>query len=437
MRSWRVLLAPFSFEGAFLVFLFAGAYKADPNLAWFPVDMTVFFFVVSLLAGFVIICREGIFMPGLAVAAAACLFVGWAVLTSAWTPGIDYAQEKLGKLTTLTLWSVIATAMVVAGRPERIRRFLLLLLILGTAASLNGIFQYATAAQAFSAAFRLENYGGQARLFGMAALVALVMWLRFNPLSPKGLASLVALAISVYGLLITGGRGPALATLAAMMLPLALGIQVVKGRLLVSRFVVAAVVLLALAAVILAEVAMPSPESFRTVQRFNVLLTEEGGGGSAAGRMEFWQQTIRLWFEQPLVGHGNGSWPIIYFGVDVKRHPHNVILEVLAEYGLIGLLLLLLMALAACSQVTVQRLREEPYLMCAAMLAMSAFLSAMTSSDLTENRQLFAMVGLLAMLPVHGRSHVATEDRAYDLGSSGERYPDLHQAVPDAGRGRL
>src|SRR5688572_2674399 len=62
----RALGALLSFEAAFLVFLFSGIYKIDPRLAWFPVDLTMFFFAVTLVLGVAIICREGIFLAGLA-----------------------------------------------------------------------------------------------------------------------------------------------------------------------------------------------------------------------------------------------------------------------------------------------------------------------------------------------------------------------------------
>jgi hypothetical protein len=37
-----------SFEVIFVLFIFAGLYKADPRLAWFPVDLTLLLFLVSV-----------------------------------------------------------------------------------------------------------------------------------------------------------------------------------------------------------------------------------------------------------------------------------------------------------------------------------------------------------------------------------------------------
>ena len=271
----------------------------------------------------------------------------------------------------------------------------------------------------------------------MAALVALGFWIRTHPLSPRGLALLAAFCVCCFGMLITGGRGPTLSLVAVMFLPLALGIRLTDRTILVSRFVLTSFVLTTVLALVVAELAISSAGNFRTIQRFGDLFSESGGGLSASKRLQNWREAALFWFQQPVIGHGNGSWPIIRFGVDTKRHPHNLVLEVLTEYGIVGLVLLAAVVIVACSRITLERLRDEPLLMCAAMLAASAFLSALTTSDITENRALFAMLGLLAMPAAQWRLDAQTEGGPCDVGAPGQRHPDLHEAVPDAGRGRI
>ena len=443
-RLRRLIGFLFSFEAAFILFLFAGAYKADPKLAWFPFDFTAFFFAASVALGALIISREGVYLPGLTVVALAFVFVIWVMCTDLWTPGVLYARDKLIKLATLNLWAITATAMIVANRPERAHRFVWLLLVFGTAMSLDGLVQFATGqserGQVLSASFRLEGYINQSRLFVLAALVAFTFWLRADPLSRRGVGLLTVFAICCYALLIAGARGPILAAVPAMLLPVALGWRATGRDLLINKAVLASLVLFAVMAAVLVQLAASSMDDLPALQRFRTLFFREGDGLSAPynpTRLQFWRETWLLWFEQPLVGHGNGSWPLLYFGVDTKRHPHNLILEVLAEYGLIGLILLAAVAAAACRQATLRRLREEPVLMCAAMLCINTFLSAMTSGDLAENRNVFAMLGLLAMRASGRASHAGTGSGPRDLSPSGRRNSDLHQAVPNAGGGEL
>jgi hypothetical protein len=138
----RIIGALVSFESVFILFLICGSYKTDPRFSSLPIDLNVLFFAAGIAMGLVIIYREGIYLPGLTVVALLIVFIAWALLTSLWTPSELYAHEKLLKLTTLNLWSVMASAMIIANRPQRVRRFLLLLLVFGTAAAIDGIMQY-------------------------------------------------------------------------------------------------------------------------------------------------------------------------------------------------------------------------------------------------------------------------------------------------------
>jgi O-antigen ligase len=432
----RFLQASISFEAVFILFLICGNYKTDPRFSWLPIDLTAVFFALGVAMAAVIIYREGIYLPGLTLVSLLTIFVVWAMISDLWTPSKIYAPRKLLELATLTLWSLIATAMIIANRPERVRRFLLLLVVFGTAAAVDGIVQYATTGPlALSASFRLNNYVGQGRFYGMAALIAFAAWLYVDPRSKRGVALMAVFAICFYGLLIAGGRGPTLGVVAGMLLPLALGLRFADRRLLASKALVASVVLFVAMAVVLLQASADFSGSLRTLQRFNTLLTAEEGGQSQ--RLEFWRRTWHLWLEQPVLGSGVGSWPVRYFGLDVNRHPHNLILEVLVEFGLIGLVLLAGLAVAAARGASVRRLREDPVLMCIAMLCITTFVAAMTSSDITGNRNVFAMLGLLVMRPYSRSSHVSVQSRARDFGASGPRHSDLHQAVPNSRRGRV
>jgi O-antigen ligase len=409
----RPLGALLSFEAIFVLFLASVSYKADPRFSFVPIDLTLIFLVVGITMGLAIVWREGIYLPGLTVVSLFIVFIIWAMITHTWTPSKIYAPRKLLELVMLNLWCLIATALLIANRRERVRRFLLLLLVFGTAAALDGIVRYATADQfAFSSSFSLENYIAHGRFYGLGAVVAFAAWLQTRPFSKRGVALTAALTIYCCGLLVSGGRGPILGTLAGMMLPLALGFRFADRRLLASKALVASVLLFVLTAVVLLQASAEFAGNLRALQRFNTLFTEVEGGQSQ--RLDFWKASWHLWLEQPLLGSGIGSWPMRYHGLDLGRYPHNLILEVLVEFGLIGLLLLAGVAVAATRAMSVRRLREDPVLMCIAMLCITTFVAAMTSSDITGNRNVFAMLGLLVMRPHIGTSRVQSETRARD-----------------------
>jgi O-antigen ligase len=443
-----------SFEAVFVLFLLSANYKNDPRLSFVPIDLTVIFLVLGVAMGLAIICREGIYLPGLTLVSLLILFIAWVMLSDLWTPSELYAREKLSKMATLNLWCVIATAMIIANRSERVRRLLVLLLVLGTAASVDGLTQYAgvtteyigftpappgalSVNEGFSSDFRLENNLGHARFYSMGALIAFVAWLYTNSLSKRGVVLMAAFVTCFWGLLITGGRGPTLATVASMLLPLVLSLRFADRRLLASKALVASFALVAVLVVALVQGASEYSGNLRTVHRLTVLFTEEGGGGSAAARWERWTGSWQLWLEQPLFGSGVGSWPVRYFNRDDHGYPHNLIVEVLVEFGLVGLLLLASVAIAAARRASVRRLRENPILMCAAMLCISTFLAAMTSSDITGNRNVFAMFGLLVMRPYSRTAHVHRTSRAREPGLSEQPNSDLRRGVPNPDGSRI
>jgi O-antigen ligase len=433
LRRWlRPLGALFSFEAVFVLYLASVNYKTDPRLSFIPIDLTLIFLVVGVAVGLMIVYHQEIYLPGLTVVSLFTVFIVWVMLTELWTPSKIYGRTKLLELATLTLWCLIAAALVIANSRERVHRFMLLLLVFGTAASVDGIIQYETRGPlAGTASFRLENYISQGRFYGMGALVAFAAWLQASPFSKRGMALMAAFSICSYALLIGGGRAPILGMLAAMVLPLAVGLRFAKRRLLANKALVASIVLFLAMAVVLLQLAANYSGDLRALQRFGTLLTE--GGGQEA-RLGFWKGSWDLWLEQPLFGSGVGSWPIRYFGFDVGRHPHNLVLEVLVEFGLIGFLLLAAVVVSAVRRTSVRRLREDPLLMCAAMLWINMFLGAMTSSDITGNRNVFAMLGLLVMRPYRPTSSVATEAHAREPGPSDRRRSEPPGGKPSPGR---
>ena len=182
-----------------------------------------------------------------------------------------------------------------------------------------------------------------------------------------------------------------------MLMPLLLSVRLPHGQLIISRRILAIFGFVAILALGIIVLAISSGDSLRTLQRFDKLVSEESGGRSAATRFEFWRHAVIYWAKRPLVGHGVGAWPVLYMGRDQRHYPHNMILELLVEFGLVGLGLFAALVLVLARRVSLRRLREDPAVMRALILCINAFMNAMSTGDLADNRNLFAMLGLLAM----------------------------------------
>ena len=416
----------FSFETAFLLFIFAAVYKNDPRFAWFPGDMSVVFFCLSLIAGLVPLLRGGLFyLPGIKAVCAGVILVLWIAASQVWSPGEIYATVKLTETVAGNLWCLIATAMIISSSRVRVWRFLILLLVFGVVTAVN----YTITSITVPESSRIDYYLGLGRLVGLAALVALALWLRSPPLSARGPALLAAFALCGYVLLKGGGRNPAVSVAVGALVPLLLSFRLPRGQLVISRRILASLGLIAVLAFVVTYLAVSDANSLRTLQRFDSLVSNIERGEPANPRLKLWQHAVDYWSERPLVGHGVGAWPILYLGRDRRHYPHNMILELLVEFGVVGLVLFAGLVLVLARRVSLRRLREDPALMLAVMLCINTFINAMTSGDISDNRTLFAMLGLLAMRPPGGPTGAAIEGRPSHLRALNLRRADSLQTT--------
>ena len=422
----------FSFETTLLLFTFAPIYKNDPRFAWFPGDMSVAFFGLSVLAGLVPLLRGSLlYLPGIRAVYAAGILVLWMAASLAWSPSQIYASQKLAETAAGNVWCLIATAMIMSSSRVRVWRFLILLLAFGVVTALDYTISSITA----PAGARVDYYLVLGRLCGLAALVAFTLWLHSPSRSLQGPILLAAFAICGYVLLKGGGRNPTIAVAVPILMPLLLTFRLPRGELIISRSLLPSLGVVAVLTAFLAYLVISDVDSLRTLQRFDSLASRIEAGESANPRVELWRYAVDRWNERPLVGHGVGAWPVLLYSRDERHYPHNLILELLVELGVVGLALFAALVLVLARRVSLRRLREDPAMMLAVMLCINAFINAMTSGDISDNRNLFAMLGLLAMRPPGGATDAGIKGRSPHVGA-----PDLRRAnsplAGDVGQGQ-
>ena len=78
----------------------------------------------------------------------------------------------------------------------------------------------------------------------------------------------------------------------------------------------------------------------KVVQRINETKTEEGTlDHSSAARLELWKSSIDLFSKNPITGVGFNVFSFLEYQ---NNDPHNIYLKILAEQGIVGLIILLL-----------------------------------------------------------------------------------------------
>ena len=384
-----------SFETLLVLYVFAGVYKGDPRFAWIPVDLTGLFFALSVVVGSFIIVRSPIYKKGLPVVFAMICLVTWLWVSLAWSPSQVYGPDKVFLMATLALWAVIAGALIIAPNPERLRRLFTLLLLFAVWIGVEAVLAYSETGGEVG---RLERYLLMGRVCGLGALTALAGWL-YSTDRVAGWFSMGLFLVLGFVLAVAGGRGPLLATVVPLLIPVGLSIRLTARRILYSRILLSVVVLPLVMAAGLAVYTIVTDQRLGTIERLAQLTTDDIGN-SAQTRADHYATTGKLWPQAPLLGHGAGSWPLLTGRPDIPIYPHNLFMELLVEGGLIALTLFCALLGTVLRPASFARMRRDPQALCATMLFANTFFNAMTTGDLADNRPIFMMIGVLALFAV-------------------------------------
>jgi hypothetical protein len=370
---------------ALAAFLFAGDLKADPRLAWLPVDFTLL--TGAVLAGVLAVryLRGARLRAGFPAA-----LVGIWYLT--FVPGLfqavptPYGLQKIATIFTFTLLSSLAPLLLLEEDGDLVRT-----------ASAMGIFALAITlsgllggAQGVEGVERLQAFGAGTialgRASGFLATCAAVALAGEAPL--PGLTFGI-LALAGITAVFSGSRGPLLAAVVAVALAVGAG-RARTGRGLV-RLALAGTLFLAVAG---SALSLAPRGSLRRVEAF---LHGEYGSSEA-----YRVSALRAAWERVGDHPWGAGWAGFAVLVDPERgvgrqYPHNLLAEVTLESGWIcGATTLVVLGAALVSAWSAS---GRPGGRVA--LAGTAFyvINALVSGDLNDNRPMFMFLSAALVLP--------------------------------------
>jgi hypothetical protein len=386
----RGLRSVASFEAAFVLFIFAGVYKADPRVAWVPVDLTLLFFLVSIGTGFWVLFRRrfNLSRRGITVLLPIFGFLGWMICTLAWSPSIAYGPDKALQLGTLVLWAAIAPAMIIAPDPGRFNRFIAATLIFCTILSFDGLVSYFSGR---GAVFSTDSYLNMGRTVGVGTMIAIVSFATSRTWVKRG-TMLMLLPTLFFVLWVDGGRGPFLSAIIAIATLVFASFFRSKGSAAIR--IVSSVAFMCLLG---ASVAIWLGAESRTLHRLMVFTSQESGGRSAEGRLEYLASSIEPIAAAPLLGVGLGGWPLATGRGDNQQYPHNIFVEIASEGGAVGLILFVIAIAVGLKSLPVRDAFKSQSTILILILFVYVFATTQSSWDISENRLLFTMLGLMAI----------------------------------------
>jgi O-antigen ligase len=218
---------------------------------------------------------------------------------------------------------------------------------------------------------------------------------------PRFILSFFGAVLSLAGLFLIGGRGPMLFGL--MAVPLVLMTAFLRRAASVphtKRFTiyVAGVALVGIAGYYAALASGGSlfGQDLLTVQRWELSLSGESTF-SMDSREEAQRAALSFWQEKPFFGWGIGEFRVKHW----LKYPHNLLVEVLMELGIVGaLIFILLCAMVVRKCLRVMAWPSAPWQSVAiATLLLCSLASHLTVQGyLADDRAFLALMGLAASL---------------------------------------
>ena len=329
-----------------------------------------------------------LFFGQLAPLIAFLAFAAIVAVSYSYTTAPDYGASKLFRFLMIGTLLLVAPLFLILNE-NNFRRFALI--FVGFSAATATQLIYALEFQKHDDSIDVTRIGA-GWLIGMSILLVL-----FYPLlrSKRGNYALylVLLPLCIAGLVASVARGPMVALSIAVLIGLAAWLR--QGRLRGST----ALALLFVFAVgfggayfVLRQADLGKYTA--KAGEFKTLLTEGGSSGSAGKRLNFYRATLPAIMDHPVFGAGVGSWSVFYYGIDSRNYPHNLLLEIAFEEGLVGVAVFaLLLVLVGASTFWMLRATRSHFL-ALGLLVLYCVIVSMFSGDLDDNRLLWIWVGI-------------------------------------------
>ncbi len=353
------------------------------------------------------IYREGIYLRGVPILVAALLFVFWVVASVTWSPSRSLARVDAGYLLSFTMFSVAAGCLIIANRRERAVRFFLFVLLIATGMAVYGLYIYFSYGDFRRWAgwknvdARVYLAFGHTVVNGAGIAFCIAIFSRF-----ASLRQTVGAAIFAAGalfLLVGGGRGPFLAVVVAALVGLATRPPTIRPDWIEVPYATLVALVLVTTGAAYVGYALLTDQTTRTLQRFTQIAEQAENSGmlGTSHRLYYWAAAYGHFLTAPLIGHGLRSLSVLQNkGNEADgSHPHNIILQILAETGIIDLLLFALFIWIAVRHASFARLQRDPLLVCAFLFLITSSMNPLFGRDLAGVRKFFFAASLLALRP--------------------------------------
>ena len=393
----------------YALFLTAGVYKADSRLEVIQqrIDLTILFGLLSILGTifniyirqikFVIPTKQVIFPYSIII------FLG--TISLLYTPAPIYGTDKFLRFLTITSLALFLPFFLFQSE-KAIRRFFIMFIILAISMIID-IFSGGLKPNeiSFVAAFG-SNYLALGRILGMAVVIVFFYFAFSVRNIFTKLTLLLLIPIFLFGIFISGGRGPAVAvSLSILTIVLYESFNLLKNSIIIRKikkdnlksiFFICVIIIITVFLIIYFH------DNFATIF-YRLELLYEGESKSAIIRLMMIEKAIEsiLTFPKIVTGLGIGGFSVYFAGFDDIRgeYPHNIFLEVGSELGIFGLIAIVYLIFSSFLKIIYQLNSEKVqkkylyYTLLSLLIFMS--INSSVSGDINDNRLLFTIIGTI------------------------------------------
>lgn len=375
------------------LFLLAGEFKADPRLAWIPIDLTV---MLGLLLGIVtayrVMTQDLRFQHQLTHQIIGTVVFAIPLLWTVWT---DLAVDKVSRMFTLTLISFFAPLFLIRSRSD-LRTLLKAVTVIALLIALDAASILAQEFGNWNEAARLTASGSNTIALGRMCGLGIVAALVFRGRKPwiQVTIQVLALVVLVPVMFASGSRGPLL----AIVITAAVMFGLFHARSLKHWLVLILLGVVFVGGLVAGSFLAPEQSRGRIQMFFGSGAFEDTrANASVATRTKAIRLAVDTIVETPF-GLGWGGYAGIAQGLDVT-YPHNLLLELFVEGGWIPGVLFCTALIAALMRGGMAALRsttvEERWTL---LIAVNMFVNSLVSGDINDNRLLFAFLAVTAMV---------------------------------------
>lgn len=419
-RYWRpsILRDIFTIELPLAFFLYSGLVKSVPGFTSLNnvIDLTLFFGVPTFVVAILNLLRKKqvITRDLLVYLVGFFLFCTYAIFSFFYSEPDLTSTKKLLQLCALGGASIIM-ALGIFYQPMQIECFLFVTLIFGTAASMYNIVILLNIWGVMSLDFA-ESYQWISRIAFISFSIGLVYFTLLKGVTMR-LVWLCIMLISFFGMIAGGARQAIIST--GVVIAYLIYSGIVRGRLKfkIHRVIFSLGVTILIGGIsyiiffnqINLLISMKGAQRIINFLQWSSSLSLEQSL-ELSGRATPFHDGINIFFEFPIIGSGFGMFSH-YASTFLYSHPHNIILEILSELGLVGIMLFIVMTIPVAKTLLNRRQikSNSPYTIALSTIVIGYMTMMLVSGDLGTNRLIFFFMPLLLLAKSQNKRFAALE----------------------------